>query len=51
VDGKGISQVQSLLHDPKTVVENGRCVLKGSIDARHMSMLERITGAEIRYLF
>jgi GTP-binding protein HflX len=51
IDGKGIAQVQSLLHAPTGSMENGYCVFKGRIDTRLMDALERLAGVKVRYLF
>jgi len=50
IDGKGIAVVKSLLRKPTSSMENGYCVLKGWIDSKHMDHLERVSGAEVRYL-
>lgn len=50
-DGKGIAQIRSLLLDTRSSLENGFCVFTGSIETKHVDHLEKIAGAQIRYLF
>jgi GTP-binding protein HflX len=51
IDGKGISQVKSLLQGPTSALENGYCVMTGHIESRLMNRLERLEGVRVRYLF
>ena len=51
VDGKGIAAVKSLLRKTTSSMDNEFCVLRGNIDSKQMDSLERVTGAEVRYLF
>ena len=50
VDGKGISEVKSLLHESTSAIENGYCVLTGLIESRLTNRLENVDGIQIRYL-
>jgi GTP-binding protein HflX len=49
-DGRGISQARSLLKDHHSSVDDGMCVLVGTIQSGLSEQLERITGARVRYL-
>jgi GTP-binding protein HflX len=51
VDGRAIARVKSLLHDATSALENGSYVVTGTIDSHHMTDLENVEGAEVRYLF
>jgi GTP-binding protein HflX len=49
-DGKGIALVKSLLKDQQTSLEDGLCVLVGTIQSELSDDLERVSGARVRYL-
>lgn len=49
-DGRGIAQVKSLLSDPNSFLENGFCVVEGTIQSGVTDRLERIPGITVRYL-
>jgi GTP-binding protein HflX len=49
-DGKGIAQARSLLKDHRSSVDDGSCVLVGTIQSGLSEQLERIAGVRIRYL-
>jgi GTP-binding protein HflX len=49
-DGKGIAQVKSLVKEPKSSLEDGVCVLEGTIQSGLADRLERISGVRVRYL-
>ena len=49
-DGKGIAQARRLLKDHLSSVEDGLCVMKGTIQSGLSEELERIAGARVRYL-
>lgn len=50
-DGKTIAEVMRLLQNTESALNNGHLVLTGDIDSHHMTDLERIERAEVRYLF
>ena len=50
VDGRAIARVKSLLHNHETSLENGHCLLTGMIESRFMEELDRVEGADVRYL-
>jgi GTP-binding protein HflX len=49
-DGKGIAKVRSLLKDHASTIEDGLCVVKGTIQSGLSDRLERIAGVRVRYL-
>jgi GTP-binding protein HflX len=49
-DGRGIAMVKSLLKDQKTSLEDGLCVVVGTIQSEQSDDLERVSGARVRYL-
>ena len=49
-DGKSIAQVKSLLKEPKSSLEDGLCVLEGTIQSGLADQLERIPSVSVRYL-
>lgn len=49
-DGKGIARVRSLLKDQRSSIEDGLCVVEGTIQSGLSDQLERISGARVRYL-
>lgn len=49
-DGKGIARVRSLLKDQRSSIEDGLCVVEGTIQSGLSDQLERIAGARVRYL-
>jgi GTP-binding protein HflX len=49
-DGKGIAQARSLLKDHHSSVDDGSCVLVGTILSGLSDQLERIAGVRVRYL-
>jgi GTP-binding protein HflX len=50
-DGKTIARIQSLLQNMESALHNGHYILTGTIDSLHMTDLERIKGASVRFLF
>lgn len=50
-NGKAIARARDILHDVRDTYEGDVCILLGSIDTAHTSMLENIAGAEVRLLF
>ncbi len=49
-DGKGIALVKSLLKDQQTSLEDGLCVVVGTIQSELSDDLERVSGVRVRYL-
>jgi GTP-binding protein HflX len=50
-DGKGIAIAKSLLQEPRSSLEDGVYIVEGTIQSRLTDQLERIKGAQVRYLF
>jgi GTP-binding protein HflX len=49
-DGRTIARVRNILHNAVGTFEDDMCVLNGTVETGQMGRLERVTGAEIRYI-
>jgi GTP-binding protein HflX len=49
-DGRTIARVRSILHDAVGKFEDDLCVLNGTVESGQMGRLERLAGAEVRYI-
>lgn len=49
-DGRTIARIRSILHDAVGTFEDDVCVLNGTVESGQMGRLERVAGAEVRYI-